>query len=101
MLNVTVVAEVRPEFREQYKEAILRHAHNSFTREEGCLGFAVHCHESDPNRFFLYETYRSRKDFEDVHVVAPYLAEVNELTKPWVKTQELQIWEKISPEQKK
>lgn len=98
MLHITVVAKVRPEFRARYKEAILRHANNSLTREEGCLGFAVHCHEIDPDRFLLYETYRSRKDFEEVHAVAPYLAEVNALVKPWVASQELQIWETVSPE---
>lgn len=101
MLIVSVMAEVHPEFREQYKEAILCHANNSFTKEEGCLGFSVYSHESDPNRFFLYEIYRSRKDFEEVHVVAPYLAEVSALTKPWIKAQDMQIWDKISPEQRK
>ena len=97
MLHVTVIADVFPEFREQYREAILRHAENSLNKEEGCLGFAVHCHESDPNRFLLYETYRSRKDFEEVHVVAPYLAEINALVKPWVRAQELHLWESVSP----
>ena len=98
MLYVTVVAEVFPESRELYREAILGHAKNSLSKEEGCLGFTVHCHESDPNRFLIYETYRSRKDFEEVHVVAPYLAQINALVKPWVKTQELHLWSSISPE---
>ena len=98
MLHVTVIAQLHPEFSEQYKEAMLRHANNSLTREEGCLGFVVHRHETDPDRFLLYETYRSRKDFEEVHVVAPYLAEVNALIEPWVKKQELHLWETISPE---
>ena len=98
MLHVTVVAEVFPEFRELYRKAILGHAKNSLSKEEGCLGFAVHCHESDPNRFLLYETYRSRKDFEEVHVAAPYLAEINALVEPWVKAQELHLWDSISSE---
>ncbi len=101
IVNVSVMAEVHPEFRERYREAILRHAANSLAREEGCLGFAVHTHESDPNRFFLYETYRSRKDFEEVHAVAPYLAEVDALTDPWVRKKELFLWDRISPDQEK
>ena len=99
MLNISVMVEVHPEFVEQYAEAALRHANNSFTKEEGCLGFAVHKHETDPNRFFLYESYRSRKDFEEVHKVAPYLAEFGKLTTPWVKKKEIVVWDKISPEQ--
>lgn len=101
MLNVSVMVEVYPEFVEQYREAALRHANNSFTKEEGCLGFAVHVHENDPNRFFLYESYRSPKDFEEVHKVAPYLAEFGKLTATWTKSKEIVIWDKVSPEQTK
>lgn len=99
MFTVSVMVTVHSEYREQYREAALRHANNTFTREEGCLGFAVHAHESDPDRFFLYESYRSRKDFEEVHKVAPYLAEFVKLTAPWTKTKEIAIWDKISPDQ--
>ena len=98
MLHVTVMVETHPEFAAQYRDAIMRHARNSMSREEGCIGFAVHVHESDPSRFFLYESYRSRRDFEEVHVPAPYLAEVEALTAPWVKAKELFIWEPVSPD---
>lgn len=99
MLNISVMVEVYPEFLEQYREAVLRHANNTLTKEEGCLGFAVHVHESDPHRFFLYESYRSRKDFEEVHKVAPYLAEFGKLTGSWVKAKEILAWEHIPPVQ--
>ena len=101
MLNISVMIEVHPEFRDQYREAVLWHANNTFATEEGCLGFAVHAHESDPNRFFLYESYRSRKDFEEVHKVAPYLAAFGQKTASWVKTKEILVWDNISPERKK
>jgi len=101
MLNISVMVEVHPEFLEQYREAILWHANNTFTKEEGCLGFSVHVHEKDPNRFFLYESYRSRRDFEEVHKVAPYLAEFGKKTAPWVKSKEILVWDNISPKQEK
>ncbi len=101
MLNLSVMVEVYPEYAEQFMEAALRHAGNTFAQEEGCLGFAVHRHEKDTNRFFFYESYRSRQDFEEVHKAAPYLAEYSALTAPWVKTKEILIWDKVSPDQKK
>lgn len=101
MLAISVTVDVYPEFVEQFMEAALRHANNTYTKEEGCLGFAVHRHEKDPNRFFFYESYRSRKDFEEVHKVAPYLAEYGKLTAPWTKSKEILVWDKISPDQKK
>lgn len=97
MRNISVMVTVRPEFADQYREAVLRHANNSLTNEEGCIGFAVHQHESDPCRFFLYESYRSPKDFEEVHKVAPYLAEFGNLTGPWVKDKKIVVWDHISP----
>ncbi|SBV95437.1 Antibiotic biosynthesis monooxygenase [uncultured delta proteobacterium] len=100
MLAVSVLIEVYPEFIEQFMKAALRHANNTCAKEEGCLGFAVHRHENDPNRFFFYETYRSRKDFDDVHKVAPYLAEYNTLTAPWTKSKEILVWDGVSPDQK-
>jgi quinol monooxygenase YgiN len=93
--------EVRPEFAEQFMKAALRHADNTFAKEEGCLGFAVHRHEKDPNRFFFYESYRSRKDFEEVHKAAPYLAEYGKLTAPWTKSKEIVFWDGLSPDRKK
>lgn len=99
MINISVMVEVYPEFLEQYREAVLRHANNTLTKEEGCLGFAVHVHENDPHRFFLYESYRSRKDVEEVHKVAPYLAEFGKLTGAWVKAKEILVWEHIPPMQ--
>ncbi|MCC8194114.1 MAG: antibiotic biosynthesis monooxygenase [Deltaproteobacteria bacterium] len=99
MRNVSVMVEVHPEFAEKYLEAVLRHADNSLSKEEGCVGFAVHRHEKDPNRFFLYESYRSRKDFEEVHSVAPYLAEFNKLTASWVKAKDIQVWDHVPAKQ--
>ena len=99
MLTLSVMVDVHPGFADQYKETALRHANNSLTNEEGCLVFAVHQHEADPNRFFLYESYRSRKDFEEVHKLAPYLAEFGKLTAPWTKSVEILIWDMLSPKQ--
>ncbi len=101
MLNISVMVTTYPGCADKYREAALRHANNAFTKEEGCLGFAVHAHENDPNRFLLYESYISRDFFETVHTKTPYLAAFRDLTAPWVKSKELVIWERISPEQKK
>jgi len=97
MINISVMVEVYPEFLEQYRETVLRHANNSLTNEEGCLGFAVHVHENDPHRFFLYESYRSREDIENVHKVAPYMVEFGKTTATWTKSKEIIVWEQVPP----
>lgn len=52
-----------PEFKvkadkiEEFKDVIRQHARNSFSKEEGCLGFECAQDKEDPTRFFLWETY--------------------------------------------
>lgn len=43
-------------------------------QEPGCLGYTVHRHKSDPQRFFIYEQYRDEGALE-AHRNSPHFRE--------------------------
>ena len=63
MYFVCVSIHVKPEAVEPFIEATLDNARNT-RREPGNLRFDVLRREDDPSRFFLYEVYRAREDFQ-------------------------------------
>ena len=62
MYVVSVTVHVKPEFARRFVEAVLDNARNT-RREPGNLRFDVSQAEEDPNRFLLYEVYRTKDDF--------------------------------------
>lgn len=98
MLAVSVMVETHPEFSSTYLEAVRGHAKNCLANEKGCLCFTVHRNKETPNRFFLYEVYKTEEDFTEVHRNTPYLAAHGKLTEPWVKSKEIVIWEALPAE---
>lgn len=72
MYVVSVTIFVKPEHTQQFVEAILDNATNS-RLEPGNLRFDVSKSEDDPNRFLLYEVYKSKDDFISHQQTAHYL----------------------------
>ena len=62
MYIVSVTVFVKPDFVQQFKEAVLDNASNT-RREPGNLRFDVSQCVDDPNRFLLYEVYGTPDDF--------------------------------------
>ncbi len=62
MYVVCVTVFVKPESRDAFAEAT-RDNHLNTRREPGNVRFDVLQAEEDPNRFFLYEVYRTKDDF--------------------------------------
>ncbi len=79
-----------PEFKvkedkiDAFKTVIKQHAHNSFTKEEGCLGFECAQDQDDPTRFFLWETYVDEAAL-DVHRASDHFAWYSEQAAPLVE----------------
>lgn len=92
MIALSVMIETFPQFTDQYAEAVMRHARNTLNAENGCLRFAVHRHAEFPDRFFLYEAYKTAEDLFEVHEAAPYFREFKELTASWVKAAQADRW---------
>jgi quinol monooxygenase YgiN len=60
---VTVVFQVRPEHRTEFRGAVLDNAATSLASEPGCLVFDV-CESQNGAEFFLYELYENTAAFE-------------------------------------
>jgi (4S)-4-hydroxy-5-phosphonooxypentane-2,3-dione isomerase len=73
MYVAAVTVWVKAEFVEQFKAATLENARNT-RREPGNVRFDVSQGEEDPNRFLLYEVYRTKDGLGAHHRTAHYLA---------------------------
>jgi (4S)-4-hydroxy-5-phosphonooxypentane-2,3-dione isomerase len=79
---VTVVFRARPEFRAQFREAMLGNAEASRTREPGCRLFDV-CESPDGAEIFLYEIYDDEAAFK-AHLASDHFIRFNATVTPWV-----------------
>ena len=80
---VTVVFRAKPEFRAQFREAMLENAEASRTKEPGCRLFDV-CENADGAEIFLYEIYDDEAAFKD-HLATDHFKRFNATTTPWVE----------------
>ena len=72
MYVVAVTVFVKKEHLQPFIDATLDNARNT-RREPGNLRFDVAQAEDDPNRFLLYEAYRTRDDFSNHQQTGHYL----------------------------
>jgi len=72
MYVVCVTIFVKPEHVPAFKEATLDNAKGT-RKEPNNIRFDVLQAEEDPNRFFLYEAYRTKEDFASHQQTAHYL----------------------------
>jgi autoinducer 2-degrading protein len=79
---VTVVFRPRPEFRAQFREAMLENAAASRTQEPGCRLFDV-CESADGAEIFLYEIYDDEAAFK-AHLASDHFKRFNATVTPWV-----------------
>jgi quinol monooxygenase YgiN len=72
MYIVVVTVHVKPEAKERFVEASRLNARGSRT-EPGNLRWDLLAAEDDPNRFLLYEVYRTKDDFAKHQQTPHYL----------------------------
>jgi len=82
MYVVCVGIHVKEGRADAFVEAILENA-RATRREPGNLRFDVLRHEQDPNRFTLYEAYRSPEDFT-AHQKTPHYLRWKETVADWM-----------------
>jgi autoinducer 2-degrading protein len=83
MFVILAEIHVKPNRVADFAKAIDKHAHNSRSREEGCLGFDVNQDAEDPSKFVLYEVYRDEAAF-GVHQTMPSYKWFFDLTTDWI-----------------
>ena len=94
MFVVTVTFVIKQENLEEFMPAMTRQAHNSLTREQGCLQFDV-CQDQDKlERIFLYEVYTDRAAF-DAHLETAHFLDFDKTVGPWTESKEAEQWERV------
>lgn len=91
---VTVVFRAKPEFRAQFREAMLENAATSRASEPGCRRFDV-CESADGAEIFLYEIYDSEAAFQ-AHLASDHYKRFNATTPPWVAEKNVVKYELIA-----
>ena len=83
MHAIFVTINIKPGYREQFKEASLGDSQGSVRDEPGCFRFDILEDKTDPNKFYLYEVYED----EDAHMVAhrnaPHYKKWRETVQEW------------------
>ena len=92
---VTVVFIAKPEFRAQFRAAMIENAEASRTREPACSQFDV-CESTDGAVIFLYEIYDDEAAFK-AHLATDHFLRFNALTTPWTADKRVVTYNRIFP----
>jgi autoinducer 2-degrading protein len=92
---VTVVFIAKPEFRAQFRAAMIENAEASRTREPGCRQFDV-CESADGAEIFLYEIYDDEAAFK-AHLATDHFQRFNEISTPWTAGKRVLTYQRLSP----
>lgn len=90
MFVVAVTYEIKPEWRAEFRRAILQNAAASQRDEPGCRQFDV-CFADEDARCFLYEVYDDSAAF-DAHRATPHFAAYDATVKDWVASKQIAIY---------
>ena len=93
---ITVVFKVKPEAIQDFRKAVVRHAKNSFEKEDGCQRFDVCIDDRRPDTVFLYEVYTDLAAFE-LHRETDHFKKFGELSAPMLASRAVQSWELLPP----
>jgi quinol monooxygenase YgiN len=92
---VTVVFIAKPEFRAQFRKAMVENAEASRTREPGCRQFDV-CESVDGSQVFLYEIYDDEVAFTS-HLATDHFQRFNQSANEWVADKRVVTYTRVSP----
>jgi autoinducer 2-degrading protein len=79
---VCVTVHIKPGHADDFIAAVLENARNT-RQEPGNVRFDVLRAEEDPDRFLLYEVYRTREDFA-IHQQTPHYLRWRETVQDWM-----------------
>ena len=83
MHAIFVTINIKPGYREQFKEASLGDSQGSVRDEPGCFRFDILEDKTDPNRFYLYEVYEDEEAHMVAHRNAPHYKKWRETVQEW------------------
>jgi len=74
MLTNVAIYRIKPEFVEEFRTRMLKHAETCLREEEGCLRFDVNQSRTDPSVFLMYEHFRDEAAV-DAHGKTAHIAD--------------------------
>ena len=83
MHAIFVTINIKPGYREQFKEASLGDSQGSVRDEPGCFRFDILEDKTDPNKFYLYEVYEDEEAHMVAHRNAPHYKKWRETVQDW------------------
>ncbi len=83
MHAIFVTINIKPGYREQFKEASLGDSQGSVRDEPGCFRFDILEDKTDPNKFYLYEVYENEEAHMVAHRNAPHYKKWRETVQDW------------------
>ena len=92
MYSLSVLFEIDPAHREEFKATALGLAKQSLAEEKGCLVFEVYESADRPEQFYFHEVYASEADLTQVHVSTVYYKHYRNTIDSWVKSKDLRSW---------
>ena len=92
---VAVIFRAKPEFRAEFRAAMIENAEASRTREPGCRRFDV-CESADGATIFLYEIYDDEAAFK-AHLATDHYQRFNATVTPWVAEKHVTPYALVSP----
>lgn len=94
MYVVTVKFFVVPEHLSAFKQAILKQADDSLSLEQNCLQFDVCYSEQSNSLIYLYEIYKTKKDFE-AHLASEHFTNFSTKIATMVLDKQVECFETI------
>lgn len=92
MYCVTVLFELLPAHRTQFRARVARQAQDSLRDEPGCHRFDVWTDPARPDQVYLYEVYEDRAAFE-THLASTHFKAFDQEVAGWVSDKTVALWQ--------
>ena len=100
MLTNVAIYRIKPEFVDEFKRRMLKHAATCLRDEPGCLRFDVNQSATDPTLFLMYEQFVDQAAV-DAHGKTPHIADFVRRRdgEGWLADRSIYLMHPIFPEQ--
>ena len=102
MLTNVAIYRIKPEFVDEFRERMLKHAATCLRDEPGCLRFDVNQSKTDMTVFLMYEHFKDQAAV-DAHGKTPHIADFVRRRdgEGWLADRTVYLMDSIFPEQAK
>ncbi len=96
MFVVTITIEVDAQDEAIFRNAAMKQAEVTLSREVGCIQFDVSFNPSRQNICFMYLVFESPAAY-DHHLLSDHYSTFDQISLPWIASKSVEIWERREP----